>query len=104
MDKLSRISLAGAIFCLVALLWCSIAWSHTEEGEQVAYPSDCCGGNDCAPIITMVRLPNGDMVVTTKHGTKVFPKDFPWRYFESSKSHACFSATTNYCLLAPAGT
>lgn len=103
MDARRTLLIGWAIFCLAVILGWTVALSHTEDGETVQYPSECCGSYDCAPIITLTRLPNGDAVVTTRHGTKVFPKDFPWRFFESRRTHACFNSSAPLCLLAPAG-
>ncbi len=99
------------LFLVLVLSLAFSARAHVEHGEDVAYPPDCCGGNDCAPILASSRLQDGSLWVRTKHGETIFPPDFPWRDFDSARSHACFTPhtagsdapTIHYCLLGKSG-
>lgn len=59
------------------------------------YPIECCSGMDCAPVdgvrftqpIEVGTLPQ--MVVTTKHGTAIIPKGFPFRDSKDNRMHVC---------------
>jgi len=59
------------------------------------YPSECCGGMDCAPVdswsITKSPDPKqlGQLVVTTKHGTINIPPDFSKRESKDAQMHVC---------------
>jgi len=69
------------------------------------YDYDCCSDNDCAPIIKETALPDGSLEVTTKHGTAIFPPNFPVRSSKDEHSHACFIPSTKkpLCLYRGAG-
>jgi hypothetical protein len=58
------------------------------------YPSECCGGMDCGPIVHITMLPDGNrqITITNRVGVEisaVFPKDFPIRQSPDGKEHAC---------------
>jgi len=97
------LTIIGTLCAVLLTIAAGVALAHKEEGELYAYPAHCCGGNDCAPIINVVRLGDGSMRITTKHGTAVFPSDFKWEEFDSQKAHACFSPEKLYCLLGRTG-
>ena len=61
------------------------------------YPKDCCHDDDCAPVESVVRLvPTGggssQLLVTTKRGTTLVPKDFPVRESKDGRMHICVRA------------
>lgn len=58
------------------------------------YPSECCGGQDCAPgqlETIVVPASTGSVVswVTTKHGVAAVPPNFPRRQSPDGRIHAC---------------
>jgi hypothetical protein len=58
------------------------------------YPQECCHRGDCAPVDEVNRLTSKDndaprLVVTSKHGTAVFPATLPWRKSEDHRMHVC---------------
>ena len=58
------------------------------------YPVDCCGGQDCAPVESMIRLVptgrgNARWLVTSRHGMAVVPDDFSARTSQDGRMHVC---------------
>jgi hypothetical protein len=57
------------------------------------YPYECCGGNDCGPVLSMSLREDGSrwIMIETLIGivSGVFPKDFPIRPSPDGKAHAC---------------
>jgi hypothetical protein len=59
------------------------------------YPMECCNGIDCAPVESTAHTrPIGsgsvpDLIVTTKHGSAVVPKNFPVGESRDHRMHAC---------------
>lgn len=99
------------VFFALALLFSQQAVAH-EAPSGIKYPPECCGGNDCAPIQEMSMLEDGSLKVRTKHGTAIFPKDFPIRPSFDEQQHACFMTakgedgepyTIRFCLFLSAG-
>lgn len=52
------------------------------------YPSDCCSGQDCAPVTHVLRV-EGGVWLTTLHGTAFAPHNFAWRPSQDAQMHAC---------------
>lgn len=77
--------LKPALFIL--LLSTSAALAHSW------YPWECCSGNDC-DVILEERWTDEGIVIRTKHGTALFPKDFPLKPSEDQHDHACFNPVT----------
>jgi hypothetical protein len=101
------IGMLVAIILFILLVITSDAKSHSW------YPPECCGEYDCDIVINMEMLPDGSRKVTTKHGTSIFPKDFPVRETKdpAGAAHACFTPydlnergdRVNFCLFLGTG-
>lgn len=101
-----------AFVLLVVLLFGAILFSIDARGHEW-YPSECCSGMDCAPVesaqftqpIEVGTLPQ--LVVTTRIGTTIIPKNAVWRESKDGKMHACIrpydkNPLTNFiCVFAP---
>lgn len=91
---------------LILLLFVTSTRLHAHQASTgMWYPMSCCHEGDCAEILKEVKLPSGDMEITTEKGTAVFPKGFPEKSSEDLQSHACFDPTTKrpICLYRGAG-
>lgn len=53
------------------------------------YPPECCSDQDCAEVIKTIELPNGDLEVTSKHGTVLITKKTPRKQSLDNKEHVC---------------
>jgi hypothetical protein len=67
------------------------------------YPTYCCGEGDCGDATAATRNPDGSLTVTTKHGTATFPASFKHEPSPDGLIHACFTASTLYCLYLSTG-
>lgn len=56
------------------------------------YPENCCSGQDCAEVLSAETLSNGDLRVTSIHGTTVVPKGFPRLPSQDKNEHICMRA------------
>ena len=52
------------------------------------YPSECCGGNDCAPALEARVVPEG-LIVRTIHGVVMIPASYEYRQSKDGRIHAC---------------
>lgn len=82
-EHLFNVVLFVAVFAFFGWLLTSVALPHEW------YPRECCSGEDCAEITSAVELPNGEIRVTSKHGTTVIPKSFPRKPSADNKEHVC---------------
>jgi len=64
------------------------------------YPMECCSGMDCAPVEKTERVPIPNdptalpmLLVTTKHGTVMIPRNFPFRESKDNRMHVCMRPT-----------
>jgi hypothetical protein len=71
------------------------------------YPSDCCGGRDCAPVTrvevvtgatfyagkSISPVPPSVMIVTTAQGTAIVPPNLPRLISKDNRMHACLMNT-----------
>ena len=75
------------------LMTTSVAYGHSW------YDQSCCSENDCSVILKEREVPAGNEV-TTKHGTVVFPKNFPIKPSQDQDEHVCFHPITKtlYCV------
>lgn len=98
------------VVVLLFLWYVGVARAH-EAHSGWSYPSECCGGSDCAEAID-IKPVEGGRVITTKHGKAFFPNNFPIRSSQDEKTHACFNPALSgltghynglYCLFEPAG-
>lgn len=77
------------------------------------YPTECCGGWDCAPITSFDAISDpGNVVtdsltpnlktqilgftVTTIHGTVVVPQNFPRQRSKDGRWHACYKMPSRF--------
>jgi hypothetical protein len=89
----------------IGLLSAGPTWAHSW------YPKDCCHDRDCAPVESMVQfVPTGgsapQLLVTSKHGRVLIPRDFPVRESRDSRMHVCmrhneFGKLEVMCLFMP---
>jgi hypothetical protein len=104
-------AVATGILCSLAAV---VPGLHAPARAHSWYPHECCSGEDCAPVDNIAWLvPAGgglpQLVVTSKHGTAVVPRDFPVRQSKDSRMHVClqhsptdpFSDITVLCLFMP---
>jgi hypothetical protein len=80
---------------ILAALWalaCGPGWL-TFAAAHSWYPNVCCNDADCAPVeaVSQLVLVDGSrqLVVTSKHGTALVPKDFPSRHSKDGRMHIC---------------
>jgi hypothetical protein len=77
------VTLAAAACFFLLLLLVSKANAHDW------YDNECCSERDCAPVTNSLRLPNGDLKVTTKQGTGIVSKNTNRKASKDSEEHAC---------------
>jgi hypothetical protein len=58
------------------------------------YPRECCRDYDCAPVETLTQLLSSrrgtpQLVVTSKHGKAIVPRNFPVRDSKDGRAHVC---------------
>jgi len=53
------------------------------------YDFECCSERDCAPVIYSLRLPNGDLKVSTKNGFGIVTKETKKKSSSDNEEHAC---------------
>ena len=53
------------------------------------YETSCCSGNDCAEVIEAQKLPDGNTLVTTKHGQGIVNPKTDKRPSKDAVDHAC---------------
>ena len=78
------------------------------------YPRECCRDYDCAPIETLTQLVSlsggaPQLVVTSKHGKAIVPRNFPVRELRDDRAHVCmqfdeFGDMQVICLFVPPST
>jgi hypothetical protein len=76
---------------MVAAFWLMVLTGDAKAHDW--YPPDCCSGQDCAPA-KLTWLPDGSIHAQTKHGTTIFPPNFPYRVSKDGGTHACFNIET----------
>lgn len=72
------------------------------------YPMECCHSTDCAPVDKAELLPTLALLLTSKHGTAIVPREFPTRASMDSRMHVCMRPGDNgtmrtVCLFLPPG-
>lgn len=91
--------MVSAVFgaCLVLVVLAGEARAHDW------YPSECCGGKDCAPVTrvevvagatfyagkSVNPVPPSVMIVTTAQGTAIVPPNLPRLVSKDNRMHAC---------------
>lgn len=74
------------------------------------YPWECCLGRDCAPVRDMTRTVAKDgvmrLIVTSKHGKAIVPRNLPLRQSQDARMHVCmrydaFGDLEVICLFVP---
>lgn len=95
---MKRPSLLMAVISLICLSPIQTVRAHSW------YPYECCSDNDCDLVTEAVFNPDGSILVTTKHGTMLFPPKFPIKGSPDGKMHACFTKDKPLCLFDGAGT
>lgn len=74
------------------------------------YPWECCSGRDCAPVRDMTRTVSKDgvmrLIVTSKHGKAIVPRELPRRPSQDARMHVCmrydaFGDLKVICLFVP---
>lgn len=53
------------------------------------YPHECCHGQDCAVVTSLIPLAGGGFRVETSQGFATVPKGFAARPSPDQKAHAC---------------
>lgn len=53
------------------------------------YSAECCSGNDCSEVLDAQKLPDGNMLVTTKHGQGIVKPKTDKRPSRDAVDHAC---------------
>lgn len=87
-------------------------WLRPREAKAHDwYPMECCHSMDCAVVtgtasvvLTGELLPS--LVVTSKYGTVVVPRNHPWRESKDGQMHVCMrpsetGAMRLLCIFAP---
>lgn len=85
--------IVSSLFALSALAGTALLCS-TPASAHGWYPKECCNEMDCAPVQSMTRLvPAGgglqQLVITSKHGKAVLPRDHPVRQSKDGRMHVC---------------
>jgi hypothetical protein len=81
-----------------------IGWVASFSSQATShdwYPLECCNGVDCAPVestahtqpITSGSVP--ELIVTTRHGSAIVPKNFPIRESKDHRMHVCMIPRAN---------
>lgn len=99
------------ILALAAIAVACAFVAPTKARAHDWYPMECCHGMDCAEVTTTAQvqlageaLPS--LVITTKHGTVVVPRNHPWRESKDGRMHACMRPGSEgqmrlICIFAP---
>lgn len=71
------------------------------------YPIECCSGYDCAPVDKAIAA-DGEITVTTKHGTARVPRTMIRRDSKDNRMHACIRPNADgvpavVCVFVPPG-
>jgi hypothetical protein len=101
--KPARLRRAGVLtFSVLAslLIWQVPTWAHSW------YPKECCHDGDCAPVDVVGWFQPNDgktplLVVTSKHGTVVIPREFPRQSSPDGRMHICIQGPYVMCLFMP---
>jgi hypothetical protein len=87
---------------LLALLLGYIAGAKAHQAPSGwDYDPECCSMQDCSTAIKIEYLDGGAMRITTRHGTDIYPPDFPRRASKDDKVHACHMNGRKFCLYWP---
>lgn len=65
----------------------SIVLAHNDG--DMWYPTECCHGQDCAPVLEAKPLPEGAWLVRSVHGSVLIPADFKRRDSQDGRMHVC---------------
>jgi hypothetical protein len=70
------------------------------------YPKECCSDHDCAPVDTAVQLlPAGgglpQLLITSRVGRALIPRDFPVRQSKDGRMHVCMTDIHLVCFFVP---
>jgi hypothetical protein len=79
----------GFMICFFIILFVSLMVLPHKANSHSWYPPDCCSGQDCAPVDKIEELSNGDLKITSVHGTTLVPKGYKKRPSEDTKEHIC---------------
>jgi hypothetical protein len=106
-------------FLVIAALAALVLWVALVKAMAHSwYPYECCHDMDCAPVDEVaytagatytdngIKKADGPlMIVTTKVGTAIVPRDLPRRQSQDGRMHACIrnSAQGSYvmCIFLP---
>ena len=101
----------GKLAPLTAVLISAIVTWPTSAKPHSWYPKECCHHDDCAPVESVLTLapPDGSgpqLLVRSKHGTVLVPRDFPVRQSKDSRMHICvrddpYGSKDVMCLFMP---
>jgi len=89
-----------------AILIAGVLFGGHDAAAHDWYPRECCGGSECAAIVSTVRLQDGSLLIENGNGDRaIFPAGFLVRPSPDHRGHACI---TKYimrpqCLFFPAG-
>lgn len=85
------------ILYLTATCWISSgALAHSW------FDSECCSGQDCSEIVSILEVADGDLVTTIDGRAAIFPKSFPRYKSLDNYSYACIGqGGTPRCLYIP---
>lgn len=78
--------LRAAIF---GLAFAATQSPSTKAGAHDWYPIECCHDLDCAPVEHVERPGGDELVVTSRNGTGVVPKDMQRRQSRDHRMHVC---------------
>jgi hypothetical protein len=81
------------VVCTVVLIWLLV--SDVAHGHGW-YDLDCCHDNDCAPVLSMEKSEQGD-ILTSKYGSVLISPDFDPKRRRQSKDdqyHVCMRPVT----------
>lgn len=113
---MARIIYVCSLFAMLGIVSFFVAYSYARAHSDGAmtYPSDCCAGYDCAPVIRSYpmkynlframdpSLPDVPvMMVETKHGIAMVPPDMKPRDSKDHRMHACIRNGAVICIFHP---
>lgn len=89
-----------------------VAYASGADGARAHdwYPIECCHAVDCAPVDSVGQIvPTGggmpQLVVTSKHGTAIVPRDLPRQTSRDNRMHVCMRSLNGtmsvLCLFVP---
>jgi hypothetical protein len=62
------------------------------------YPTECCGGADCAPADAVVRRSDGSYLVSIRDMSVLIPRDYDrWQRSPDGRIHVCVSEYVVFC-------